>query len=532
MRGEVENMKLEKGKEGVGVAGKKVNLKCKGLAFCALVMLFVATMAFAGVVGIVNAQQTLPKGGNSFDTAVGLQPGSYVTDHKIPRNAPEHFMFTLNPGQRHIIEVTNKPDIASAGSSQVIYDDDRVELTGGFDWLPSSEKSLYTLYMVIGGGDYDTTKGTRYDISIEDCFDAGSQTDAGDKLENAMEITPEMYKGYLSGKYEGADAKDFYKMHVVGGTTLTVKMTSLGSMIGFRLYDIDREIIAEKIARGGELINTTQEITNSGDIYIGVISTGGFSGKYTLEITTGAEAPPVTLTPVPTVTQIQTPTPMPGEDPFNYRGEYTLDLNELREEESKAIPYVMKYASEYKVSPCLIMAVIRQESDFFDYSQDPDKDPDKFDIGYMQVSHIAAIDTYKEYTGDEYTGSKEEWQQDGLDPDKNIKYGTRYLRIQHDRIEYHAVHYENVYDDLLESTVSAYNAGHPTKDNEKYVEGVIHGRDLVDGQRRGYEFFLTIRVPVGGTPAPEEGEEGVPGFEALFAIAGLLAMAYLLRRRK
>jgi len=100
------------------------------------------------------------------------------------------------------------------------------------------------------------------------------------------------------------------------------------------------------------------------------------------------------------------------------------------------------------------------------------------------------------------------------------------------------VHYEDVYDDFLESTVSAYNAGHPTKDNEKYVEGVINGRDLIDGQRRGYEFFLTIRVPASGTPiskptikAPTP-EEGVPGFEAAFAIAGLLAVAYLLRRRE
>ena len=33
------------------------------------------------------------------------------------------------------------------------------------------------------------------------------------------------------------------------------------------------------------------------------------------------------------------------------------------------------------------------------------------------------------------------------------------------------------------------------------------------------------------TPTPEE-KEGTPGFEALFAITGLLAVAYLLRRRE
>ena len=218
---------------------------------------------------------------------------------------------------------------------------------------------------------------------------------------------------------------------------------------------------------------------------------------------------------------------LPTEDAFNYNGEYTLDQTKLREEEKKVLPYVMKYAKEYKVSPCLIMAVIRQESDFFDYSQDPDKDKTKFDIGYMQVSHIAAIDTYKEYTGDEYKGTEEEWQRDGLDPDINIKYGTRYLRIQYARIK--DGHYKDVYNGILKSTLSAYNAGHPTKDNSKYVDGVIQGRDLIDGQRRGYEFFLTIRVPVGGAP---ESEKGIPGFEVIFAIAGILAVAYLVRRRK
>jgi len=39
-----------------------------------------------------------------------------------------------------------------------------------------------------------------------------------------------------------------------------------------------------------------------------------------------------------------------------------------------------------------------------------------------------------------------------------------------------------------------------------------------------------ILVKETSTPTPEE--KGVPGFEAVFVIVGLLAMAYLLRRRK
>jgi PGF-CTERM protein len=44
---------------------------------------------------------------------------------------------------------------------------------------------------------------------------------------------------------------------------------------------------------------------------------------------------------------------------------------------------------------------------------------------------------------------------------------------------------------------------------------------------------LTTPLPYqANAPTPTSTpEEGVPGFEAAFAIAGLLAMAYLLRRR-
>jgi PGF-CTERM protein len=41
-------------------------------------------------------------------------------------------------------------------------------------------------------------------------------------------------------------------------------------------------------------------------------------------------------------------------------------------------------------------------------------------------------------------------------------------------------------------------------------------------------FVIEYPAPVTPTPTPEE---GVPGFEVVFAIAGLLAVAYLLRRR-
>lgn len=51
----------------------------------------------------------------------------------------------------------------------------------------------------------------------------------------------------------------------------------------------------------------------------------------------------------------------------------------------------------------------------------------------------------------------------------------------------------------------------------------------VDGQKESAQFKLTKAEKPTETSTPEK---GAPGFEAIFAVAGLLAVTYLLRRRK
>ena len=261
-----------------------------------------------GAVGIASAQQTLPQGGDGFETAIEIQPGSYVTDHDIPDDAPEYFKLTVRAGQVLTVKVTNPTVGARDIMSQTdLYDEDRAVLVPGYDnpldmlgagysstyyWLPSSETNTYTYYMSIGGGGIvATTQGTKYDISVEDNFDAGSQTDAGDTFENAMDITQGVYKGYLSGMW-GTDIKDLYKLPVEKGTMLTVKVTPpSNTMRGITLYNGDRVKIAEKYpANPGAIVKTTQGITDSDNIYIAITSIGDNYGEYTLEITTEAGA--------------------------------------------------------------------------------------------------------------------------------------------------------------------------------------------------------------------------------------------------
>ena len=62
--------------------------------------------------------------------------------------------------------------------------------------------------------------------------------------------------------------------------------------------------------------------------------------------------------------------------------------------------------------------------------------------------------------------------------------------------------YEGFQDDSayasepFKNAISAYNAGHPTKDNETYVNQVIEGRQAIYGIHRGYLFFLTTYTSV------------------------------------
>ncbi len=270
-----------------------------------LKILILMGLVLIGTAGIVSAQQTLPDGGNGFDDAIEIDLGSHVTGHAIPSDAPEYFKLTqtVNAGQLLTIKVTN-PVVENLTiiSNAKLYDIDRAILLPEYDnplknvvgaaesrillWLPGSQESSYTYYLSVGGGGVlDTLAGTVYVITIDDNFDAGSQTDVGDTFETAMEITQGTHEGYLSGS-QGTDTKDLYRLPVEAGTTLTVKVTPPSDrMRGFTLYDEDRiEIAAEYPHNPGAITETTQEITYSGDIYIGITPSDDDYGEYTLDL--------------------------------------------------------------------------------------------------------------------------------------------------------------------------------------------------------------------------------------------------------
>ena len=123
------------------------------------------------------------------------------------------------------------------------------------------------------------------------------------------------------------------------------------------------------------------------------------------------------------------------------------------------IEYVSKYSQEYNVDENLVYAVIKAESNF-----NPNAKSSKNAIGLMQLMESTAKDIVKKV---DLETLNEDLQEKLLEPDINIKLGTKYLSILMEK-------YQN-----MEIAITAYNAGIGTVDN--WIEkGIIRadGSDI------------------------------------------------------
>ena len=102
-----------------------------------------------GTVGITSAQQALPKGGDSFETAVKLEPGSYQGS-SLNSKEIEHFYITgIKLGQEIKIEGTFIAASANAGAEAVLvlYDKDGTELAEEIDVTYEKPVSMTISYL-------------------------------------------------------------------------------------------------------------------------------------------------------------------------------------------------------------------------------------------------------------------------------------------------------------------------------------------------------------------------------------------------
>lgn len=71
-----------------------------------LIIVIFFGVLLVGVIGIVNAQQALPKGGNSFETAVKLEPGNYQGGSLESKEAEYFYITGVKLGQEINIKGT------------------------------------------------------------------------------------------------------------------------------------------------------------------------------------------------------------------------------------------------------------------------------------------------------------------------------------------------------------------------------------------------------------------------------------------
>ena len=107
-----------------------------------LVLFVFLGILLIGVIGIVYAQEALPRGGDSFETAVKLEPGSYEGG-EIESVKSEHFYINVKAGQELQMEGILKALSDSSGNRILgLYDEDRKEVAYTYPYLFKGEQEV------------------------------------------------------------------------------------------------------------------------------------------------------------------------------------------------------------------------------------------------------------------------------------------------------------------------------------------------------------------------------------------------------
>ena len=166
------------------------------------------------------------RGGNGFESAVPISPGSYHLDHHQRPNEFDYFSIEVTPG--HVLRVTQvayeiglqiqgdtfregfgvgQSDWSAAGVA--IHGPDRGEISGQEARHTGMQASASATVTSGGGGRYyilvghtntafgGIHKGSPITIEILDQTDAGSGTDAGETDREAVTITPGEHRAWL-----------------------------------------------------------------------------------------------------------------------------------------------------------------------------------------------------------------------------------------------------------------------------------------------------------------------------------------------
>ncbi len=231
-----------------------------------------------------NAQSTLPQGGESFSDAALLELGSYESGEdwiEQGRGGQTKYFYIegVEPGQMIDIDAFVRDSDFEQSLEVGIYDGNREYLTKnrtlskgeGFDvsWLTSSGEASdkYYLKLFCEHGNADFT----IDVNLADRFDAGTGTDAGGKITEALDVDFGEHTGYISCSH-GSDRSDYYKVTLKPGEKVTARLTPDVTFYGaVRVYNNLREELLDKKSGGyGAITEVVFEPEVGGDYYVEV----------------------------------------------------------------------------------------------------------------------------------------------------------------------------------------------------------------------------------------------------------------------
>jgi len=453
-------------------------------------------------------------GGSSFDTATPITIGHH-SGGEVISETPQFFHITnvIKAGQKITIKLQYYPTPSAYMEPELsIYDEDGKKLAtvdGGLTgdpgsitlfWIPNSNKDVYNFYAVVSAS-YVTSAGDRFtyslDISIEDCYDADSQTDAGDDFDKAIKISSGSYRGFLSGSF-GNDHKDIYLVSLNAGDKLNIKLTPKSDAeYDLSIYNEDRKEAAHTWSESpGVIARLSWAVPSSQDIYFGIEPrhrTG--SREYSFDVSVEAGAVP-TSTPTPTPTPTETPaTPTPTKPAWTPSAPANAPLLTISQTILKEEP---KVGEETLVKVSLLNRGGATAKNILLSESIPSS---------VSVSHVSGAYS----TGNIVTWSGE------LEKGKthSVQHTFKMLEVK-DRAVPVTVTYEDSDGNEYEASSTIYIA------TKKDVPAVNIDSDG-DGVPDEYD-YAPLDPKVQTKPK-------APAFEAVFAIAGLFAVAYLLRRR-
>jgi len=234
--------------------------------------------AFIGL-SPVAAQISLPAGGDDFDSAAALRPGTYQGGF-LADGESLYYYVQVKPGQMLSVSAGT---FEEGGSTLYLYDEDEEELKSVYDekpeinWLVGSDKS--SKFYIKLENDYAEVESFTFKFSLMNYYDVDSQTDAGDSFGDAMDVAIGSYDGFLAGNAGiadefGDDVQDYYKVSLSKGVTYNFNLVpSNETELTLGLYNSGRQLIEEDSSvNKGAVVSLYLTPSDDTDVFVSVFN--------------------------------------------------------------------------------------------------------------------------------------------------------------------------------------------------------------------------------------------------------------------